>query len=364
MKYPYVVERILDHFPGLKPDRVLRRVRHGSFVNVEKRYLYFEVSKAACSQMKEILRRIEGGPPARFLPDWGVHSRRNMYIHARPNVPIPSLVDLDDQTQREVLESPDFLRMTVVRNPYKRLVSAWRNRVLPCEPGESEVYLRVKGGLPGIRNKSLVTFEEFVEYVENECDVRTCNSHWRLQVDHNFFPAMNYSLVAKVEQLGEGLARLQKHLGLEEPLAARGKNVSAPVGSAAYTQELADRVYALYRQDFEILGYDRNSWAAGKAQSGGKKTGVPEEIFFDEIIERNLVILKLFEERQRLLVHYERASKLHLIPVMNGIAACHEASQKLAGKLRSWGRRMLHPDGDARPSRAAAVLKVPEDASN
>jgi len=341
MKYPYVVERILDHFPGLDPDEVARRVRHCSFVNVARRYLYFEVPKAACTQMKEMLRRIEGGPPVKFMPDWAMHSRRDMYVHARPTVPIPSLVDLDDRTQREVLESPDFLRMTVVRNPYTRLVSAWRNRVLPCEPGESSVYIQVKGGLPGIRNKSLITFEEFVEYVESTGDVSTCNGHWRLQVDHAFFPAMNYSLVAKVEQLGEGLARLQKHLGLAEPLAARGKNVSAPVGSAAYTQELADRVYALYRPDFEVLGYDRESWAAGKARSEEKKTGVPEEIFFDEIIERNLVILKLFEERQRLLVHVERASRLHLIPVLNGIAACHEASQKLAGGVRSWARRVL-----------------------
>src|SRR5215472_5421525 len=116
MKYPYVVERILDHFPGLRPESVAWRVRHSSFVSLDDRYLYFEVPKAACTQMKEILRTMAGAPPIKLFADEVWETRREMFVHGRSNVPLPSLVDLDDKTQRQVLESPDFFRMTIVRN--------------------------------------------------------------------------------------------------------------------------------------------------------------------------------------------------------------------------------------------------------
>lgn len=332
MKYPYVVERILDHYPELDPEVIVRRIRRGSFVSTKKRYLYFEVPKAACTQMKELLRTLEGGPPVKLLAGRTWQTRREMFVHARSSVPLPSLVDLDDRTQREVLESPDFFRMTIVRNPYKRLISSYRNRVLLCEPGAEEVYLHVKGGLPGIRNKSLVSFKEFIDYVES-CNLRTCNVHWSRQVDHVFFPVLNFSYVGKVEQFGEALGRFGQHLGLADPLVADKRNVSFPVGFASYSQDLAGRVYSLYREDFETLGYDPDSWTAF-VDRGGEKSAVPVEIFYDEVIERNLVIQSLYEERERLRTLTHRLSRLHLLPAINGLIACGSAWRRLAYGVR------------------------------
>src|SRR5437773_10536584 len=133
MRYSYALERILDHFPGLKPGDVIFRLRQSTFVSLPKRYMYFEIPKAGCTQMKELLRRIEGAAPMNLFTNGDWQTRRAMFIHSRSNIPLPSLVDLDDASQKEVFESPDFLRMTVVRNPYARLASAWRNNVLLCE---------------------------------------------------------------------------------------------------------------------------------------------------------------------------------------------------------------------------------------
>src|SRR5207253_3631085 len=87
-----------------------------------------------CTQMIELLRAVENAPPLKVFVDGQQETRRDQFIHARQNVPLPSLAHLDDKIQREVLESPDFIRITVVRNPYARLVSAWRNKVFLCEP--------------------------------------------------------------------------------------------------------------------------------------------------------------------------------------------------------------------------------------
>src|SRR5215469_4171097 len=341
MKYPYALERILDYFPDLNSTQVLRQLRRTTFVSTEERYFYFAVPKAACTQMKELLRTIVNAPPIKLFADGSPQTRRDMFIHARPNVPLPSLVDLDNRTQREVLESPDFLRMTVVRNPYTRLISAWTNIILLCEPGVKEEYLEIKGQLPALQKKSLISFPEFVEYIENKCDLRTCNNHWRRQVDHTFYPAMNFSLVAKVEQLAEGLRQFERHIGAPQPLVANGKNTSTGSGQSPYTSELADRVYSAYRADFEMLGYDRSSWPQPDSQNGNepRKAHISEERFQDEVIERNLVILSLYEERDRLQTQLQWRSQLQ--PLLNGLIIFQSISRKIARNTKRWARAFL-----------------------
>lgn len=340
MKNRYAVGRILDLFPEMLPEIVSFRLRQSTFVSLSRRYMYFEVPKAGCTQMKELIRRVEGSPPLALFPKRDWQTRRDMFVHSRPNVPLPSLADLDDRTQREVLEAPDFLRMTVVRNPYTRLVSAWMNKILLCEPSLKDDYVDIKGQLPDLHKKSLISFPEFVDYLAKKNNLRTCNSHWRRQVDHTFFPAMNFSSVIRLEQLSEGLQAFAKHIRLAEALEARGKNESLRLGSVTYTQQLADKVFSLYRTDFEALHYDRDTWSAGRHTPDSEQTNgtikVSEEKLIDEIIERNLIILTLYEERDRLESQLEWVSRLHLQPAINGLIALQSILRRGTRKLRQW----------------------------
>ncbi|MGA7646226.1 MAG: sulfotransferase family protein [Terriglobales bacterium] len=336
-RYPYVVQKISSHYPHIDPTDISQRVRHSSFVDVSKRYLYFEVPKAACTQMKELLRQQHGAPPLQLLVGKLMETRRDMFVHARENVPLPSLVDLNDATQKEVLESDSFFRFTIVRNPYTRLVSAWKNKVVPCEPGAERLYLAIKGRLPDMHAKELITFDEFVNYLHAKGDLSEADPHWRRQVDHLFFKALSFSHVGKLENMSATLTRFQQHLGLSEPLMAGGKNVSAPVGLATYNQDLADKVYSLYHEDFERLGYDddRDSWRSGQSAVPKPSPGViPEARFYDEIIERNLIISGLYEERRRLRADLKRASRLGVMPLANALASLRRSAYKLASKIR------------------------------
>jgi hypothetical protein len=305
--------------------------------------LYFEVPKAACTQMKVLLRLQEGAPAIKLFAGNLPETRREMFVHARENVPLPSLVDVDDATQKDVLESSDFLRLTIVRNPYTRLVSAWKNKVVPCEPGCERLYPEIKGRLPDLHAKALITFEEFVGYLESKCDLSACDPHWRRQVDHVFMEALNFTHVGKVENMAASLARFQEHLGLPEPLTVGRKNVSAPVGLATYNQNLADKVYSLYQEDFERLRYDRDSWR-DNGQSAGPippKVVVSEERFYDEIIERNIIISSLYGERQRLQADLRRVSRLHVLDLVNALASLRRGCSVLACKVRADLRAML-----------------------
>ncbi len=335
MTDPYVVQKISSHYSHIDPADIAQRIRHSTFVDVSKRYLYFEVPKAACTQMKELLRQQQGAPPLQLLVGKLMETRRDMFVHARENVPLPSLVDLDDAKQKEVLESDSFFRFTIVRNPYSRLVSAWKNKVVPCEPGAERLYLAIKGRLPELHAKDLITFDEFVNYLHAKGDLSEADPHWRRQVDHLFFKALSFSHVGKLENMTATLARFQQHLGLAEPLMAGGKNVSAPVGLATYNQDLADKVYSLYQEDFEHLGYDRDSWRSG--QSAVPKSSpavIPEARFYDEIIERNLIISGLYEERRRLRADLKRASRLGVMPLANALASLRRRAYALASKIR------------------------------
>src|SRR2546430_17023638 len=102
MKYQYAVGRVLDHFPGLKPDDVAWRLRQSTFVSVRKRYLYFEILKAASTQMIELLRAVENAPSMKAFVDGQQETRRDRFIHARKNVPLGLLADLAVIEQREV----------------------------------------------------------------------------------------------------------------------------------------------------------------------------------------------------------------------------------------------------------------------
>lgn len=340
MRNLYVLERIRAYFPELTAKHIFNFLRRSTFVSLEKRYMYFRIPKAACTAMAELLRTVENAPPIKLFVPEALETRRDMFINSRWNAPLPSLVDLDNWAQREVLESGDFLRMTVVRNPYTRLVSAWKNKILVCEPSIQPDYLAIKGSLPAFREKSLASFAEFLEYVRTKCDLTICDSHWRRQVDHTFFPAMDFTYVGKLEQFGEVLRRFERHLGLSEPLALHRKNESISFGSNPYTQELADKVYALYQQDFEVLGYDRNAWVGRPAS---EKSGVPLEKFIDEVVERNLIIASLYDQCDQLRAQLPGVSRLGVAHVIDSMAALHSISDRANRKIRRLARRALRP---------------------
>ena len=301
MKGSYVVKLILARYPHLKFDKVVEQLQEGSFVSLSRRYLYVLVSKAACTTMRALLQAVECFPPPKEFDGSKPVMNRGQFLHCRENIPLPSLVDLDNGTQKQVLESPDFLRMTVVRNPYTRLVSAWKNRILICAPGQVRLYVKIKGHLPEYGRKSLISFEEFVDHIA-QTDLSKCDLHWRRQVDHIFSKALNFTHIGKLERMEETLQRFQHHLGLVEPLSVGRKNTTA-AGDVDFAQSLADKIYFLYQEDFEAFGYDRNAWPRPSRNGNDSRNNgmVPVERFMDEIIERNLIIYHLYQERRRLL---------------------------------------------------------------
>jgi hypothetical protein len=236
-----------------------------------------------------------------------------MFIHARENNPLPSLVDLDDSTQQDVLESADFLRTTVVRNPYTRFISAWRNKVMLCEPGFEWIYSDIKGNSPKFRAKSMISLEEFIAHVKRS-DADKYDPHWRIQTDHIFFPVMNFTLIGKVENLSAFFKAVCDRLSLTAPGGAAAENTSKTSLGVGLTEPQADEVFALYAADFQAFGYARQDWPATVLTDNST---VSEEKFNDEIIERNMIIAHLYSELNWTKSELEKMNKFHLSTMAN-----------------------------------------------
>ncbi len=74
MAWSYVVRRAAEHCPEVAPETLHRRIGYASYVNLKRRYLYYQVSKAGCTTMKWLLHDIEALPPINYLI--GTRARR------------------------------------------------------------------------------------------------------------------------------------------------------------------------------------------------------------------------------------------------------------------------------------------------
>ncbi len=346
MSVPYAVRRAADA-TGLSVQEISRRLRYSTFVNVERRYMYFEVPKAGCTTMKWLLHSVEKLPPVDYFLGLNREARRDMFIHERRNIGIPSLEELDDATQEFVLTSPDFMRFTVVRNPYERIELAWKDKIKLCAPGFEEFCKSIKGKLPTGRDpSSQVSFREFVEALSQQ-NLATCDPHWRLQSEHTLRGAMNFSHVGRLDDFSTLVRAFLAHIGETEREPAPAMNVRERVSD--YDEEIATKVHDLYRPDFEVFGYDREGWVRPRVTEGKPRT-VAESVFVDEVLERNIVVGHLYQERDslRLRIRDLELDATSMTAEMSAIQVAHESA------MDEMARRIMNANTALAATRAAA----------
>jgi hypothetical protein len=302
----YAASRVLDAYPGLNKGQVEEWLANGSFASTDDRFVFIAIPKSACTTMKMLLRDLREAPPLKLFAGPNRESRRDMFVHTRENVPFPSLNALNNEDQRDLLEASDVLRFATVRNPYTRVMSAWRDKIYLCEPSVDNVYAAIRGDIPAMDRKKPIELAEFVSYLEKR-DRYSCNRHWREQVLLTFPKAIQFTHIGKCENLPTTIALFSSHLGRQQSFSVTRANEGLIRPPATVTKELAERIYALYEEDFLTFGYDAESWPRDEQSSDC----VDVERFVDEVIERNLVIAHLYNERDRLTSAMDRLTGEH-----------------------------------------------------
>lgn len=138
----------------------------------------------------------------------------------------------------------DYFKFAFVRNPWSRLVSCWKNKVVDSnkefrfEPDELE-RMRI--------------FEDFVDYVAT-LDIYKCNSHLRLQtalIDLN-----NIDYLGRMETFGNDVNYIFRKIGLrEKEVVPRNVSSDSKPYQDYYSRKTAEKVAQIYRKDIQIFGY-------------------------------------------------------------------------------------------------------------
>ncbi|MHA3978651.1 sulfotransferase family 2 domain-containing protein [Halovulum sp. GXIMD14794] len=183
---------------------------------------------------------------------------------------------------RHFLSDPGaYAIYAIVRDPYARAVSAWRDKFLDGhnatpdgadagyprsmrkgELAKMRAHARARG-LPGAEPGTLVPFATFVDSIEAGTPGRR-NTHWEEQRRVILFDTLPYTGTWRMEDgLGEPLAQAFAPLGIDpdwvREKAGTPRNASSK-GASVLDEDLCQRLQRIYARDFEAFGYDPEGW--------------------------------------------------------------------------------------------------------
>jgi hypothetical protein len=199
------------------------------------------IPKAAGTSVERFLRDVDSDIPAKVL-------RKRGFSHF-----------LNDHL--------DYYVFSFVRNPYDRLVSAWKWGQLKFEK---------EGHLPFYNKERAVSFEE---YVLLTTDFDYCKDHKNLWSEYDeyhtlpqfeFFPQLNgghyftdkintdftCDFIGRFENLNEDFKKVCKDLNILEYQLPHAYNSKTFKVNSSWTDELKDKVYNYYKKDFDLFGYE------------------------------------------------------------------------------------------------------------
>ncbi|ADH85685.1 sulfotransferase family 2 domain-containing protein [Desulfurivibrio alkaliphilus] len=162
---------------------------------------------------------------------------------------------------KEIFNLKKYYSFTIMRNPYSRCLSAFLQKVAAGK----ERYR----GVAGFGQNDAAGFESFVAFLEN--GGLYYNKHWWPQVDLLFWPPEYFFYIGKLERLEEELRLIlssngitvPESLSIKEPHPSEQEQVGKVTNAGQkmaryYTEDLYDRIFTLYRRDFEVGGYHKN----------------------------------------------------------------------------------------------------------
>jgi hypothetical protein len=229
---------------------------HSRF-SAKHKYVTVAVPKVACSTIKRALHVFEGiGAADRLALEHGAGEDMR-------------LARLKTKDAVDALTADDWLRFTFVRNPYDRLLSAWKSKVFSTHDtayAAARQKLRERLGYPKSVNPEWpsVAFGDFVRCVLSGDAAFSRDGHWERQTVVGLHDVIPYDVVGRFENFNADFRNILERLHAPADVVALAVEVTNPTEylppAAAYDTALAALVYDYYRDDFERFGYERDSW--------------------------------------------------------------------------------------------------------
>lgn len=280
---------------GYDPATSLARLRYNTFVSPARRYMYKATPKAACTSMKMMIAEIEGAHLDNNARPYQRETRRDMRIHQRKYIDIPTILDIPDDDREDILSGKGgWFTFALVRNPFSRLVSVFENKVRTGEPRYRALEKRY--GDNGAFADPQSAFAGFVKEIILDPAYRDIDPHISKQTAVVMPKIIPYTGVFKMEQLDGALDKFRAHLAAQGFLGdVRLPNVNSSASNSwrAYYDEPTVRIVTeIYAGDFREFGYDPEDWRAGAPMAVESDA---DRRWRAEIVERNAVIDELYD---------------------------------------------------------------------
>lgn len=230
-------------------------------VSTEHRFVYFVTPKVACSSIKEALL-----PLFSIDTDAYSHVGKDGTAKIRPHRAFnesPSQLNKKQYLARES-EFTDYLRFGFVRNPWDRLISCYRQKLLQRKRPDRKDNRPLQGSRDNPDAFYLgMPFEEFIEQVHAIPDSES-DPHFKSQASifytHQPDEHCLASYIGHFESLADDFAAVMEQLGLADRITLGHRLRSRRPGKKPYTdfydQRLRDLVAERYADDIRLFDYD------------------------------------------------------------------------------------------------------------
>ncbi|XP_071951471.1 carbohydrate sulfotransferase 14-like [Antedon mediterranea] len=243
-------------------------------VNDEYRFIYCFTPKVASTSWKRILLVLNG-----FMNDTGDQPQ---YVVNRAGM--SSFHYLDERSPKDIKYILDsYTKFMFTRNPFSRVLSAFRNKLAPdTNYSQSDVWRKKLGyyisTLYNKNNEPVVdkdtsydlTFKDFVRFLidENQTNHKHWeNIHWGYQYDRCRPCEIKYDIIGNFETLQDDSKYIMKITGTSDVTSFPSSNGSNPTNSSSKTSlqsyfsglplEYVRSLYERFKIDFEMFGYKR-----------------------------------------------------------------------------------------------------------
>lgn len=244
--------------------RIARAHVDGRTILIEEfKLVFMPVPKAAWTAMLWALAPLAGLTADDFArstkpevsPAMSVHDMRVWERHGR------LLRDAEPARREALLQNPDWLRLTVARDPARRLWSGWQSKILLREPLYYGFH-RDKSWFPQPPTDVAHVLADFRSFIKAFAagfadDTKMRDAHWAPQADVIDLVPLNH--IGCFERIADTQTVLQEHVAkLGGPTLSFGRANETPLPYApfVYDEESAATVRQMYQRDYDLLGYE------------------------------------------------------------------------------------------------------------
>ncbi|XP_071826839.1 carbohydrate sulfotransferase 11-like [Apostichopus japonicus] len=232
------------------------------WVNDKYKFVYCSIPKVACTSWKSILLVLDGvADSTDQFSQRTINSKSGRWMKQLWKYPI--------HQQKFILQN--YTKFMFSRDPFSRVLSAFRNKLSPNSTFERAKFWQAKiGGHILSRYRSTwqkgdpydLKFSEFAHFINSG---HGFNKHWNLQYRQCRPCDIDYTILGHFETLQEDSEFVLKVIGADKDVSFPSSNHSSPTNSSdesiftSFYKTLSDKelrdLYQTYAKDYELFNY-------------------------------------------------------------------------------------------------------------